>query len=359
MDSGRLLWGKKPDQEMRPASTTKIMTALILLENTAPDDKITAPSDVGQITGSSLYMKPNEVVNARDLLYALLLRSANDGAYSIAKHVAGSVEDFAELMNSRAEQIGCLHTHFENPHGLDDDGHVSTARDLGLIAREAMRNEDFRKAAGEERRWIQRSINQEDLLLISKNRFVKNDETATGIKTGYTDNAGQCFVGSSEEDGLRIITVVLKSQDWLGDTQKLNSWALKIHQAQELIKKGTAVGDVPVAGGVDESLSVVAAEDMSTAVSSKGIDIPKPRVEPLPDLAAPITAGQTVGSLVFEFADGSEVRSAALAAADLAVKPERKLPVGTPIGLALLAALAGGSQLLRLRSRKIGRIYRP
>src|SRR5688572_28414556 len=144
--TGKVLWSKNPDAPRYPASTTKIMTAMLLIELCRPNEFITAPADVEKVTEASLNLKPGEKISVKDMVYALMIRSANDGAYSVARHISGSVESFAELMNSRAFELGCTGTSLKNPHGLNNKDHVTTARDLAIMARAAMKYPEFRQA---------------------------------------------------------------------------------------------------------------------------------------------------------------------------------------------------------------------
>ena len=178
--SGKVLWERDADVLRYPASTTKIMTGMLLLERCLPDDLITAPVGIDKVPPSSMHLKPNEQVSAKDMLYALMLRSANDGAVAVADHVSGSIPAFAELMNERAREIGCRSTHFHNPNGLNDPEHVTTARDLAMIAREAMKYEAFREVVRTRKYQIQRTINQKDLFMVTRNRWLYKDSTADG-----------------------------------------------------------------------------------------------------------------------------------------------------------------------------------
>jgi len=193
-DSGKVLYSKNADVPRYPASTTKVMTGLLLAENTEPEDTIVAPSDVEVVTGSKMHLKAGEEVSAHDMLYALMLRSANDGCYAVAMHLAGSVPAFSKMMNQRAQELGCTHTHFHNPNGLNDKEHLTTAHDLAIIAREAMKNERFADAVGTTEYTISRNINQEDTLMVNKDKLLLWDSSAEGIKTGWTIPAGHCFV---------------------------------------------------------------------------------------------------------------------------------------------------------------------
>src|SRR5580704_7917858 len=146
-ETGQVLWSKDADTPRYPASTTKIMTALLLIERCKPDEIITAPKGIKTVGESSMHLEEGEQITAHDMLYALLLRSANDGCVAVADHISGSVPAFVAMMNARALELGCTHTHFDNPNGLNDTKHWTTAHDLALIAREAMTHPEFRDAA--------------------------------------------------------------------------------------------------------------------------------------------------------------------------------------------------------------------
>ena len=224
-ETGRVLYEKDANTARFPASTTKILTTLLLLDYTKPSDKITAPSDVQKVGESSLHLAPGEVISADDMAYAMMLRSANDACYAVAKHVSDSVAVFADRMNERAAKIGCTNSHFTNPNGLHDALHYTCASDLALIARAAMSDPHFRSIVHTKTRTIIRSTKSKDTLLTSRNKLLWLDPTTDGIKTGYTKPAGHCFVGSAKRDGMRVITVVLKSESWKEDTARLTDWA--------------------------------------------------------------------------------------------------------------------------------------
>jgi D-alanyl-D-alanine carboxypeptidase (penicillin-binding protein 5/6) len=215
------------------------MTALLLIEHTKPDDLIVGPKEVETIRESSMHMKVGEVVSAHDMLYALMLRSANDGCVAVADHIAGSVPAFVAMMNARAKEIGCTHTHFDNPNGLNDKSHWTCAHDLALIAREAMRYPEFRDAVKTKKYQIHRTINTLDTWMVSKDKWLRKDPSADGIKTGWTIPAGHCFVGSATRDGFRVITVVLASQNWQEDHGRMLDWAFANFEPQSL--RGVAI----------------------------------------------------------------------------------------------------------------------
>lgn len=233
--SGRILWEQAGQEPRFPASTTKILTALLLIENTDPGDIITAPPEINTIGESSIHLKPGEQLTAADLLKAIMLRSANDACYAIAVHLAGSQPAFAEMMNRRARELGCSATHFVTPNGLHDPGHVSSARDLALMTREALEHEEFREVVRMPSATLERGPGPSDAFLRNRNSLLGKDPTIQGVKTGYTVPAGRCFVGLSVSEGREVITVILKSPDWKRDTQILAGWTHAHYVAQPLI----------------------------------------------------------------------------------------------------------------------------
>lgn len=319
--TGKVLWQKDSDSPAFPASTTKIMTALLLIEHVGPEEIIVAPEDTEQVTGSSMHLRPGERVPARDLLSAILLRSANDGAHAIAVHLAGSDLEFAKLMNRRAAALGCTHTHFRNPHGLNDAEHTVSAHDLALIAREAMRYPAFREVVSRRAVTIARSMNLEDRVMVSRNKALRNDPTIDGIKTGYTVPAGHCFVGSATRNGRRVITVVLDSEDWQDDNRRMLDWAFAETELREVARLGTVLGRIPVLGGAQAQIAV-APERAVFQVAPKGTPhAPTVRLVPRADLRAPIRKGAVLGEAEFRDADGFAQRVPVVAASDLAPRP--------------------------------------
>ncbi|MFN7172761.1 MAG: D-alanyl-D-alanine carboxypeptidase family protein, partial [Fimbriimonadaceae bacterium] len=224
-DTGRVLWAKNPHQRMHPASTTKLLTAILLLENTSPNEQIVATESCEKVIGSSLRLKPGERVSSADMLKAIMLRSANDACHSIALHIAGSEKAFAEKMNSRAKALGARNSTFTNPHGLTAEGHRSTAFDLAMIGKAALMVPEIAEVAQLQEASISRSVDQTFTKFENRNRFLKHDPTATGLKTGYTLAAGNTFVGSVRRGDQTIITSILSSKDWFQDQINMTEWA--------------------------------------------------------------------------------------------------------------------------------------
>jgi len=207
LSTGTVLEESNADARLPMASTTKIMTAIIIVEDCNLDEVITVPDKAVGVEGSSIYLKKDEQIDIRDLLYGLMLRSGNDSATALAIHHSGSVEKFVEVMNGRAKKIGAECTHFTNPSGLPDNEHYTTARDLCKIACYAMRNETFKEVVST------RSYKGKFRSYDNKNKMLYNYEGANGVKTGYTMKAGRCLVSSAERNGMDVVTVVLNCPD--------------------------------------------------------------------------------------------------------------------------------------------------
>ncbi|MBA2870090.1 D-alanyl-D-alanine carboxypeptidase [Anoxybacillus calidus] len=215
--SGRVLFEKDAHTKRRIASITKIMTAILAIESGKMEEIVTVSNRAVRTEGSSIYLKPNEKIKLKHLVYGLMLRSGNDAAVAIAEHVAGSVEGFVFLMNQKAAEIGMTNTEFANPHGLDDaENHYSTAYDMALLMRYAMQNKEFRKISGTE---VYRAPNPDekwDRVWRNKNKLLTNlYEYCTGGKTGYTKRAKRTLVTTASKEGLDLIAVTLNaSDDW-------------------------------------------------------------------------------------------------------------------------------------------------
>jgi len=354
--SGRVLWERDADAPRYPASTTKILTSLLLLERTRSDELITAPEGVQEIEGASLHLNPGERISARDALYAMMLRSANDVCVAVAHHLAGDVESFARLMNLRAREIGCARSHFRNPNGLNDENHVTTARDLALIAREAMRHPEFRLASKAQRFAVWRSSGSQDRLLKSKNKYLAMDRTADGIKTGWTRDAGRCYVGSVTRNGFRVLTVVLDSQDWLADHQSMVSWAFRHFRLHAGPRAGAVIAEAPVASGAVASVQVALQRNMTMAVGKGADDQVRHEVEWLfPEGApAPIAKGQVLGRMRLSDPTGFSITAPLVAVAAVDRSPALARLQSWP-SLVIIGTLLGGATILmRHRARAWG-----
>lgn len=207
LSTGKVLFENNSNVKLPMASTTKIMTAIIIIEDCNLNDVITVPDEAIGVEGSSIYLKRQEQISIKDLLYGLMLRSGNDSATALAVYHSGSVAKFAEAMNERAKSIGTKNTNFTNPSGLPDENHFTTANDLCKIACYAMKNDTFKEIVGTV------NYNGEYRSFVNKNKMLKKYDGANGIKTGYTVRAGRCLVSSANRNGMDVVCVVLNCPD--------------------------------------------------------------------------------------------------------------------------------------------------
>ena len=259
--SGRELFARNEDQRSLIASTTKIMTALIICEQCNVLDRMRIPKEAVGIEGSSMYLKEGEVLTLQELLYGLMLSSGNDAAVALAIYCGGTVEGFAELMNDKARILGLTGTHFENPNGLDSPGHYSTARDLAVLAAYAMKNPIFYKTVSA------KSVKVGERCLTNHNKLLWKLEGADGVKTGFTKAAGRILVSSATRQGRRIIGVTIDApDDWNDHCQLLNDGFTR-YQDRQIVQAGQCVGTLTVLGGESGCVQVLAAEDFSYALA--------------------------------------------------------------------------------------------
>ena len=346
--SGSVLYEKNADVIRAPASTTKMMTAILLIENANLQDEVTVGPNVLKATGSSLHLKPGEKIKIFDLLCAILMRSANDACVAAAEHVSGSVEKFSTLMNLKAIDLKMMHTHFNNPHGLNDPLHSTTARDLAILASYCMKNQTFRDVITFEKCLISRSLNREDLLVRNHNKLLGKYPGLEGIKTGYTVPAGHCFVGCASRNGFRIISVVMKSPNWQAETKMLLDYGFKSFRAWPYTKPGAKVGDVSVDNGESSSVSVVVGA-AGMAVIPVSVNTANLKGQPKYDkLTAPILEGQQVGVI--------EVKEAGRPVGIIPLVAEKAVPIGNGSSsrraawTAIFAALIAAAVIRRRRN---------
>ena len=259
--SGRVLYEKDPDSQSLIASTTKIMTALLVCEQCNVLDRMRIPKEAVGIEGSSMYLQEGEVLTIQELLYGLMLRSGNDAAVALAIYCGGTVEGFAELMNDKARNLGLRNTHFENPNGLDSPGHYSTARDLAVLASYAMENPIFRKTVST------KSLKMGQRCLTNHNKLLWRVEGADGVKTGYTRAAGRILVSSATRNNRRILAVSIDAPDDWNDHASLLEAGFSRYRIRQIVRKGQYVDTLEVAGGRNQQVRVLAAADFSYALA--------------------------------------------------------------------------------------------
>ena len=318
-DSGRVLYEKNADEHMLIASTTKIMTAIVVLEHCELDDLVEVDSRSAGIEGSSMYLKAGESYTVEDLLYGLLLVSGNDAASALALHVADSMEEFAELMNAKAAELGMTESSFKNAHGLDEEGHYSTARDMAKLAAYCMGNEDFARIAGT----VSHTVGEQTL--VNHNRLLREYDGCLGLKTGYTMAAGRTLVTCAERDGARYVCVTLNDPDDWDDHKALYDWAFANYSFAEVIPAGLSY-EVPLISGAE--MTAQAETEGSAYALIKNGESYDMELE-LPAFAfAPISEGERAGRAV-ACSDGQEIASVRIVySEDVAVDRELKLTPG-------------------------------
>ncbi len=292
--TGRVLYEQNAHEALPMASTTKIMTALVALENGNLDDPVTAGKNAYGVPGTSIYLSLGEQLTLEEMLYGLMLASGNDAAVAIAEHIGGSVEEFCRMMTKRAAEIGCENTVFSTPHGLPAEGHHTTAWDLALITREAMKNPAFREIVSTQRASLPWADHEYGRVLTNKNKLLSTYAGALGVKTGYTRAAGRCLVFAAERDGLSLIGAVLNCPDWFDEAAALLDRGFENWQMVTVLSAGETVREIPVTGGVKETVRVAAQADVAAPVQWNACpDL----VLDLPDsLPAGVENGQAVGT---------------------------------------------------------------
>lgn len=292
--TGEVVFSKNMDEQHSMASTTKIMTAIIAIEQCDMEEKVTVSRNAAYQEGSAAYVRENNVIAMKDLLYGLMLNSGNDAAVAIAEHISGSSEAFAELMNKKAEVLGLTNTHFMNPNGLDNPEHYTTAYELAMIAKYAMENEDFREIVSTRTYQATPDNSTETLYFSNHNKMLKNYEGSTGIKTGYTRATGRCLVSSAERDNMEFIAVTLGDpNDWKDHSEMLD-YAFAEHYPKQVVREGMKVKIAEIDGN---KYNMVAKEDFTVPLKERG----KTEIEVVTHIAenldAPINEGEKIGYL--------------------------------------------------------------
>ena len=298
-DSGRVLWSRNADTPMAPASTTKIMTAVLVLENNALDKVITVNKEAAAAPKVKMGLETGEKITVEQLLYALLMKSSNDAAVALAIGTEGSVDAFCRKMTEKAAQIGCKDTLFLTPNGIDKGDHHSTPHDMALIAAYALDNPDFVRISNTKN--ISFSTNKKTYSLTNTNRFLSEYKGAIGVKTGFTGKAGQCFAGAAKRGDMTLVSVVFasgwgstgKERKWT-DTKQLMDYGFDNYRLMQIVNKGAFVKDIPVKNGKQTSVRTVISMDFTTAVKNGEKYEIKPELPKY--LEAPVKKGTRTGT---------------------------------------------------------------
>lgn len=285
--TGRVLFEKNADDQSLIASTTKIMTALLVCEHCNVLDRMAIPKEAVGIEGSSMYLKEGEILTLQELLYGLMLQSGNDAATALAIYCGGTVEGFAELMNDKAHRLGMTQSHFVNPHGLDAPGHFSTARDLAKLAVYAMENPVFSRTVST------KTVTIGHRTLSNHNKLLWQFSGTDGVKTGYTKAAGRILVSSVLRHGRRIVCVTINAPDDWNDHKTLLTQGFSEYTPKMLVREGECIGKIMLAGGTAGTVDLLADQSFSYAMrgdESYSIMLPEPGF-----IYAPVARGQEAG----------------------------------------------------------------
>ena len=285
--TGRVLFQRRADERSLIASTTKIMTALVVCEQCNVLDRMRIPREAVGIEGSSMYLQEGEVLTIQELLYGLMLQSGNDAAVALAIYCGGTVEGFVQMMNDKAHRLGLKNTHFENPNGLDSPGHYSTARDLAILAAYAMDNPIFSQTVST------KVVRIGQRHLTNHNKLLWQLAGTDGVKTGFTKAAGRILVSSACRDGRRLICVTINAPDDWRDHKALLEDGFTRYEQRQLICAGQKIGSVAVVNGVETSVDLIAEEDFSYALAEGeqvSVLLPEPGF-----VYAPVCRGQEAG----------------------------------------------------------------
>lgn len=315
---GRELWSRAADAQRAMASTTKIMTAVVVLESVDDlDERVRVTAAADAVGESEAGLLPGESYTVRSLLEAMLVHSGNDAATALAEHVAGSQPAFVELMNAKAQELDLKETRFTNPHGLDEPGHHTSARDLATLARYALQIPEFRRIVGMPSMTL--AGGRAERRFENSNKLIGRYPGATGVKTGWTNKAGYCLVASAERDGVSLVCVVLGTRsesERFAEARALLDWGFAHYRRRQVASAGTTVAVLPVRDYLDISVPAVVGETTSAAVFD--LEGPLEATVTVPvALDAPVRRGERVGTLSVLQGDTLVVQVPVVAAADV------------------------------------------
>lgn len=315
-ETGTVLYEKNADARLGIASTTKIMTALVVLEHCALEESVEILPEYTAVEGSSMYLRAGETYTVEELLYGMMLVSGNDAAVALACHTAGSVEAFADMMNDKARALGMTGSAFQNPNGLDAEGHYSTARDMAALTCAAMANDTFCTIAATER------VTVGGQTLVNHNRLLRSYDGAIGVKTGYTKASGRTLVSCAQRGATRFVCVTLSDPDDWNDHTRLLDWAFENYEYR-CVAGDTPVYAVPVLSAAEELCAAVPEEPAYLLVHP---DDPVTLKAELPRFVfAPVEQGVRAGTLTATGPDGQSVSVALCYAEPAALDPDVKI----------------------------------
>ena len=304
--TGKIIFENNSSEKLPMASTTKIMTTLLCLESGGLDDEFVVDSQAIKVEGSSMGLVEGDVVTKRALCYGMLLPSGNDAANATAVKIGGSIEEFAVMMNERAAEIGMTRTCFVTPSGLEGEGHGSSAYDMALLAREALKNPEFSEICSQTSAKVKFGNPPFERWLKNTNKLLEMYEGVNGVKTGFTDEAGRCLVSSCERDGISLICVTLNDKNDWDDHMKMYDYGFSRVKSQELYSD--EIYHLTVVGGVEESVPVKAEGSIIIGDDGKVMNKISSEIVIMPFAYANIKLGDKVGEQIWYY-DGRMIDS--------------------------------------------------
>jgi len=295
-DSGRVLFEKNAHTKRGIASTTKILTAIVVLENASSDEVVNVSYKAANTEGSSMYLKSGEKITVENLLYGLMLNSGNDAATALAEHTAGSVEEFAKLMNKKAKEIGMNSSSFANPHGLDNENHYSTAYDMAMLTKYAMENKTFKNIVGTKTK-IAKNENGDYKYLTNHNKLLSIYEYCLGVKTGFTKKCGRCLVSFSEKNGVKLIAITLNAPNDWNDHIKLYDEYFSIYKRYNIIDINNYVASINIENADDTDLKLYNCKAINLTLKDEEYKKIKIKYNIKDNVKVPIYKGQILGEI--------------------------------------------------------------
>ncbi len=314
LKTGQVLYAKNPFKKRPPASTTKVLTALIAIESGKSNQKIKVSRQAAYTEGSSMHLKVGEIVSLSDLIYGALMRSGNDACEAIAEYLAGSQEQFALLMNVKALSLGAVNSHFVNPHGLPDDKHYTCAYDLALIARHALTNPIFSNIVSTRNKMLTDTEGEAVRRFSNTNKLLWKYLWADGVKTGTTNKAGQCLISSATKGNRQLVAVVLHSGNRWRDSIELFEFGFNRFEYSQVAVAGAEFGKLQVQNGEQIKVPVSYGSDLGLLIPLDKPDAVEKRLIYDSYPAAPIKKGQIIGSVSY-FVNGNFAGRVSLKAA--------------------------------------------
>ncbi|MGD6944068.1 D-alanyl-D-alanine carboxypeptidase family protein [Cytobacillus gottheilii] len=320
-DTGTILYENNSKEQLPPASMTKVMTMLLIMEaidegKLTWDEKIRTSEYAASMGGSQIFLEPGEEMTTKEMLKGIAIGSGNDASVAMAERLAGSEDEFVEMMNSKAKELGLKDTFFKNPTGLPEEGHYSTAHDMSVMAKELLKYEDITSFTGTYESYLREGTDKK-FWLVNTNKLVRFYPGVDGLKTGFTNEAKYCLTATAEVDGMRVIAVVFgapTSKDRNAQVTKMLDYAFSQYKTHSVFERDHTLGKVKVSKGEHKFVDAVTSEPISL-LTKKGesIDNVKQKIELSEDIKAPVNKGDEVGKIIFE-KDGKQIVESKLVA---------------------------------------------